>query len=543
MHSTIQGLKRFLRSPAVITVELAVIAVAGVIGASFPQAGIAGSGALERLRELAPPVAAAGLALGLDHVFRSVWFLAAVGAMTISLLVVVTDQIRGLPRTLATRGFVAAGSPILHVGLLLLILAGGVRVLFGSEAVVDLLEGETLPPTVSAWPVQRPGPLAAPIGLTQSVDLGGVNARRYPSGDLHSLSARLRLAESGGIARRDFDVPVNGYVTVAGTRLHVGRDYGPAALVEWRGVSNAVARMAVLLKNENGRWCEAVVEGHAGERAYLRAVNGSDGRRPAVVEVRVMRGDLLLYAGSARVGETIPLPGGDALSLHGLPYWVRLHASRDPSLGFMYAGLLLVAAGMLLLFLPSSFRPGMSATPQPAYLLVVTLAISVTGCGGVSRPEAKRLVERYNAVVAEAYRRGDVKLVDGVVGPEEGRKLTGLIGVRLDMGVAMDSKMLSLEVLDVASKGDLLKVRTRERWRYCDRQIGTGTVVGEESEDEYVMLYHLARSRGRWLVERIEFAAPPKIGRKQSHWSAGHEIMPVMAAAGKPTDEKEVATP
>jgi len=162
--------------------------------------------------------------------------------------------------------------------------------------------------------------------------------------------------------------------------------------------------------------------------------------------------------------------------------------------------------------------------------------MTLTGCSGVSHSEARRLVERYNTAVAEAYRRGDVKLVDGVVGLGEGRKLTGLIGVRLDSGITLDSKLLSLDVLNVSSSGGELQVRTRESWSYCDRRIGTGEQVGEESEDNYVMLYHFKQSDKEWLVERIEFAEPPKIGRQQTPWTADHGMMAT-------SNSKEVATP
>ena len=60
----------------------------------------------------------------------------------------------------------------------------------------------------------------------------------------------------------------------------------------------------------------------------------------------------------------------------------------------------------------------------------------------------------YNDVVSEAYRRGDARLVDSVAGPNEGKKLTGLIGVRLDLGLTLDSQLLAIEVVDV--------IRTRD---------------------------------------------------------------------------------
>ena len=140
--------------------------------------------------------------------------------------------------------------------------------------------------------------------------------------------------------------------------------------------------------------------------------------------------------------------------------------------------------------------------------------------------QARQLVERYNQVVAEAYRRGDVRLIDPVVGPNEGKKLTGLIGVRLDLGLTLDSQLLCLEVNQVEKSKDEMRVTTKERWRYRDRKIGTGAQVGEESLDSYEVLYVFKKTGQAWLVDEIRFLSPPQVGRKQMSWVADHGSAP-----------------
>ncbi|MEI8351222.1 MAG: hypothetical protein WCG36_02810 [bacterium] len=539
--STIQRVRRFLRSPALITTEIVVITLAGVIGASFPQASTSGGAELAWLRDRAPALTEAGLAVGLDHVFQSVGFLCAVVMAAFSLLIVVIDQSRNVRRAWPVRGPAAVGAPLLHIGLLLVLLAGGVRLLFSSQAVVDLMEGESLPPDDTRWGVQKPGRLAAPIHIAQSIGVGAVEPQRYPSGDLRQLAVRLTLNEPGATRPSEVTIPVNGSLALSGTRLFVGSDYGPSALIEWQGVAGRPVRTAALLKHEGGGRFETVLNGPGGERAYLRAEAGPGGNRPEVVEIRVMKGDALIVSGDMPVGASVALPSGGSLVLRGLPFWVRLHASRDPSLWLIYAGLACVAGGLTLLFafVRRDARAGVKlvVSPQPVFLLLLACVAGLTGCRGVSHVQARRLVEHYNAVVSEAYRRGDVKRVDGVVGVEEGRKLTGLIGVRFDMGVTLDSTLLSLEVLEVTPAGDRLQVRTRERWRYCDRRIGTGEPVGGESEDNYVMRYHFMRSGRTWLVERIEFAEPPAIGRPQALWAVAHGTRPALTN-GSPTRQE-----
>lgn len=158
------------------------------------------------------------------------------------------------------------------------------------------------------------------------------------------------------------------------------------------------------------------------------------------------------------------------------------------------------------------------------------LAVALTACQQVSVKQARELVERYNRVVSEAYRRGDVKLIDPVVGPNEGKKLTGLIGVRLDMGLTLEAEMLALEVTEVAQSKDELRVRTKERWRYRDLKIGSGEQVGEDSLDSYEMLYVFKQINRAWMVDEIRFTVPPQVGRRTTTWGADRKILHGIAA-------------
>ncbi len=549
----IHSMKRFLRSPAIIMAEIVVITLASVTGVVYPQAGAVDGEALAQLRESLPALAALGQDLALDRVFRSVWFLVAVALAFASLLVVAVEEVRRLFRT-RFRPFAPAGGLFIHVGLLLVILAAALKALFGAEATVDVLEGETLPPTSAAWAVQKPGVLVSPLRIANPITLETVDAHRYRGGDLQSLAVRLRLA-GDATAPRVADVPVNGSMDVSGVRLFVGHDYGPAALIEWQGKVGEPAKTAALLKHERGRRFEGVLAGPDGESAYLRGSVDPAGNRPAGIEVRVMKGAALLSTSTVRIGETITIPSGGSLTLHGAPFWVRLHASRDPALWLFYFGFTCVLLGVTVRFtlipLPRlaavpvrtlSCKHRVDARmPQPAMLFALAGLLGLTACSRPSSAEARKLVERYNTVVAEAYRRGDVKLVDGVVGPNEGKKLTGLIGVHLDMGLTLDSKMLSLDVLDAKQSKDHLQVLTKERWSYCDRRIGTGEQVGEKSEDAYEMRYFFKRFDKEWLVDRIEFATPPQFGREPGTWAIAHGRMQGHAASQ--AESKEAAKP
>jgi hypothetical protein len=152
--------------------------------------------------------------------------------------------------------------------------------------------------------------------------------------------------------------------------------------------------------------------------------------------------------------------------------------------------------------------------------LCLALAVALAQRNQSDPDEARRLIERYNRVVCEAYRKGDVRLLDPVVGPAEGRKLTGLIGVRSDLDLTLDAELLALEITGVTRTGGRMEIRTKERWRYRDRKKSTGRQVGEESQDSYEMVYLCEKSGPAWVVDQIRFAAEPVVGRKTPAWVA-----------------------
>ena len=173
--------------------------------------------------------------------------------------------------------------------------------------------------------------------------------------------------------------------------------------------------------------------------------------------------------------------------------------------------------------------------------LISLILLSALACGRVSPGQARSLVARYNEVVSEAYRRNDITLIDPVVGPNaaDGRRLTGLIGVRVDMGLTLDAHLESLEILGVEQSGKDLRIRTRERWRYRDLETKTGRQVGEASVDLYEMLYRFEKQKGVWMVEETSFASQPQVGRKEVPWSMdvrdAHGLStPPAAPGGKP---------
>jgi hypothetical protein len=157
--------------------------------------------------------------------------------------------------------------------------------------------------------------------------------------------------------------------------------------------------------------------------------------------------------------------------------------------------------------------------------LVAACALAAAACHRASDADAERLVRAYLTRLVEAYRASDAEIAAPVVSEREATKLTGLIGVKRDADLTLDAELLEIAFDRFERKGSEVVVETRERWRYRDRRIGTGKQVGDESYDAYRMRYHLAHEKGRWVVDRLEFAEPPQIGRKSAPMAVDPRIL------------------
>lgn len=369
------AVKRFFRSPTTIVGELCFITLASVVGASLPQVGTASAADLARLRQHGPLLTALVDGLGLDHIFRGPVFLFALSLAAVSLAIVVQEQWRRLRTTWAqtpsealfrtapyqaeflrpARGGTAgaiirttgrvglAGSPLFHTGLLAVVLGATLSALFGVSAAIDLLEQETLPPTAAAWGAQWPGPLARPFQLEAPLTLEAVRLSWYDTGEVRDLGVQFTLAEAGRQV-----LGINQELPTAGGRLYVNSEVGPAALLEWTDGAGILHREALLLRQESPGAFTTQTNGALGfhVRTHLSAVEP----RPTHLELRVTEGPALLYVGRLSPGDAIHLPGGRRVHLVALPFWARLHGTRDPALWLVYTGFALGLLGATLTY-------------------------------------------------------------------------------------------------------------------------------------------------------------------------------------------------
>jgi hypothetical protein len=410
-------LRRLLRSPRTIVAEVALVALAGVASTVVPQ-GTALSARM-RFAEEHPLLAPLARALGLDHVFQAPWFLALVALAGASLSIVLVEQWRRLFRewravpseaafrsaplraefTRPARGARSrvavrhraglVGSPLFHLGLMVVILAGVGRMLFGADAAVNLYEGEVLAARADAFGAQWTGPLARPVVLRAPVAVREIAIRRYASGQLEGLSARLEVREPGGPPRPEL-LAVNAPLDLGAERLYLTTEHGCAALLELDGPAGA-ERRAVLLDEVEPREYGRSEVFPGGLKVRLRARATPAGGRPEALEVRVLREGALLGGGTLSPGQALDLPGVGRLALHGLRTWARFVGARDLSAWPAYLGFGLALAGAVLMFTVVKVDVAVLVRPAGADELV-TVALRPQRLAPLYREELSRLV-------------------------------------------------------------------------------------------------------------------------------------------------------
>ena len=369
--------RRWLRLPKIIMGEIGVITLACVISTLIPQTPTATSVEVLRFSHAWPLTSNIATRLHLDQVLWAPWFLVACLAAAGSLSLVLVEHLRRLERawrhtptessfrgaplnreftrpsrqrsgTVITQegrwGWV--GSPLFHLGLLLCMAGGLGRALWGSDAVVDVVQGEILPPQASAWGGQWGGPWSTPIALPAAARFDDLQLSYHASGDVAAESATL---EVGGLKA---PLQVNAPLHIGDLTVYLTLEHGPAALLVV-GDPKRDKAIAVLAREESVK--EVSYDGtQGGVELHLRATQPKDHSLPRGFEARVLIDSGLRYAGPLGLGQGVALGGDRAVILREIRPWARLRASRDPSLPLVWMGLLFATLGAacMVVFVP-----------------------------------------------------------------------------------------------------------------------------------------------------------------------------------------------
>lgn len=348
-----------------------------------PQVGSAGRLATRRFAAAHPLLAAPLHLLGLDAILQTRWFLALVLACGVTLALVLEDQwtralrlyrqpltplsfrsaphrtvfVRGVKpeaararADLRTRGRLALfGTPLFHLGLMLVLLAGLARSAFGREGVVDLIEGETLAARPGVWGREWGGALSTGLTLPADVRFERLDLEPSRSGAVARLGADLATSERG--EPRSLRIGLNAPAKLGAIQLSLSELFGPAVLLESRGDGGAGASWTVLRPVGGAQPAfEGEGEYPGGLSVRLRALATPDGRLPQTMELRVLRGNGLAFVGPVHPGEAIEVVPGRRLVVAEVRYWVELRAARDHALWLAYLGGLLLVGGACMMF-------------------------------------------------------------------------------------------------------------------------------------------------------------------------------------------------
>lgn len=148
-------------------------------------------------------------------------------------------------------------------------------------------------------------------------------------------------------------------------------------------------------------------------------------------------------------------------------------------------------------------------TPRlPAALLACVLPLVAAGCGGPSpeEQEADREVihaflEDYLPALAQAYRTGDVDVLDPYAAEKEQAAIAHRVNELAEQGEVLAPELVSVQVEDVTGWAEVnAYVTTVEVWNVRTYATGSENVVREELGQTNRVKYQLQRDAGRWRV-------------------------------------------
>lgn len=365
---------------------LFLVAVACAAGTFFPQ-GSAVAGYLRKHPEAEGRMAVLD-AIGLTHVFSSWWFIALLCVLAASLSVCALRRfLSALKKGRTIRGR-ALGSLLTHTSMLLILLGGVIRIVWGQRGMIGFREGERVA-TFQLEEGSAPLPFSVELVRFEIDTYEQQQTPRIASEHLvviwrdkglraelpvqldteHLLAPRGETAGPDNsfkitVVRREPDFVIDMETREVGSRSSEPRN--PAILVQ-----------AVGLGSTNTSWLFARhpdFNMHSrNARPALDFQYHADVRMPPAPRVKDYKSTLRILEGDAVVREkTIEVNA--PLTYKGYtfyqtgynprdPSWTSLQVVRDPGVPLVYAGFALMIVGLAIVFY---VYPGVAAPARPA---------------------------------------------------------------------------------------------------------------------------------------------------------------------------------
>lgn len=272
--------------------------------------------------------------LGLDHVYRSWWFIVTGALLTVNLLTCSIKRVKKVP------GLQGWGSIILHLSILVILFGAFISGLLGNSNYIEIGSGDVM-------------------------DLG---AYGFPGYSLQLKDFRIEYYENMQPKQYISDIFL---ITAAGNEINreimVNHPLNVDNLKIYQTSYGWLVRGQVLVKNnwqlfdlKSGR--TFIVDPDKNERLIFNFI--PDGIHPSSplpsnpqLSVTLLREQQVLAREILAVKETKNV-GGYTVTFFDYRYFSGLTLKKDPGIGVLYAGFLVLLAGLILRYLSPEKRQG-----------------------------------------------------------------------------------------------------------------------------------------------------------------------------------------
>ncbi len=145
---------------------------------------------------------------------------------------------------------------------------------------------------------------------------------------------------------------------------------------------------------------------------------------------------------------------------------------------------------------------------------ILTVAFVLSSCTWLENAKETAVIKdtvlRYNKMLIEAAKTGDVGPLKGILVQKESEKLYFWIASWHDSQVYMDGKIVNIHFNNITLSGNTAEVITSEDWIYEYRNLETGQSVQPASEIHYDMEYHLLKKDKTWIINEIKVKSEKK---------------------------------
>lgn len=411
LSSLMQSLKKILLSPKLVVTLIALVALSCLIAVTVPQGSDHPPQYFQNWKNKSPLLYNLAETLQLTNVYMSVWFLALVSLITLSLSLTVYDQGRTAAKTYKIRirppspdtfkafwevvipkatetpdiekqavkvfrehGFRVAqivkdngvrivavrhrmgrwGNFILHAGLLCIIFAALYNLLLQQRGFFQLMEKETFSGRNADWLQSTSSFLKRDFNLDFQVHLKGFTPEYWDNNKIKSLRSNLVLIDEKG--NRDVSLEITSPVRHKGVTIFQSNHYGYVVIFILTPRSGEPVMTQFCLDRTGRR--PAPFAGKADfpttdyilrMKFYPDAVEPASGKPVPAIDLRVSKQNTPVFSGRVLYGRQIRI-GDDTLHFADFSYWSGLTFVKNSGADLVYLGFAIAVLGGFLIY-------------------------------------------------------------------------------------------------------------------------------------------------------------------------------------------------